>query len=126
MYCNKMIYKYEHLLIPITLSAKIHRRQIGIDTPKLIASVVESKERSLRKGCLHFRLKKKHFLSNKMFISVANPSVCIRKVRLKFSKGMHVSHQFLSNEFFRVLKPESVRYDMYHFLNMKDNSSFLN
>lgn len=59
MYCNKMIDKYKHLLIPITLIARIHRRQIGIDTPKLIASVVESKERSLRKGCLHFRLKRK-------------------------------------------------------------------
>lgn len=59
MYCHKVKDKYEHSLIPITLSARIHRRQIGIDTPKLIASVLESKECSLRKDCLQFRLKKK-------------------------------------------------------------------
>lgn len=57
IYCNKMIDKYEHSLIPITLSARMHRRHIGINTPKMIASVVESKECSLRKGCLQIKEK---------------------------------------------------------------------
>lgn len=57
MYCNKMTDKYIHSLL-ITQNAAIHRRHIGIDTPKLIASVEASKECSLRKGCLHIGLMK--------------------------------------------------------------------
>lgn len=41
----------------ITQNARILRRHKGIDTPKLIATVVTSVEGSLRKGCLQFRIK---------------------------------------------------------------------
>lgn len=41
----------------ITQNARILRRHIGTDTPKLIATVVTSVEGSLRKGCLQFWIK---------------------------------------------------------------------
>lgn len=41
----------------ITQNATMLRRHIGIDTPKLIATVVTSVEGSLRKGCLQFWIK---------------------------------------------------------------------
>lgn len=51
-----MIDKYIHSLM-ITQNARTLRRHIGINTPKLIATVVTSVEGSLRKGCLQFWIK---------------------------------------------------------------------
>lgn len=85
--CNKTFNKYMYInsLIPITVSPRMHRRYIGIDTPKMIGRV-SSFEVLLCKGCLQFRLKKQ-YLSNKMFQIYCRPFSLHLKSKVQIFKG---------------------------------------